>query len=506
MNTWQVDGYTHVRELGEGASGRVVLARHEASGVDVAIKYLSDELRGDLDFLSRFRAEARLLVELRDPHVARLYEYIETVSGAAIVMELVDGVSLRTLLRSEGPTGPEAALTVLKGSLLGLDEAHRQGIVHRDYKPENVIVQGDGASKLVDFGIAVRDGTSEVTAGTPPYMAPEQWTGMPAGPTTDVYAATTVFFECLTGQRPYRAPNLAALMYQHQAAPIPADEVPEAVRPLITRGLAKDPLDRPATAAAFVTELEEVASAAYGDDWEERGRRRLAELAGLLALLFPLAAQQPAGGTAVAETDLGEPTRAHAAEQTRAHAAVSRGRMRARGRKQLIASGVAGVVVIGGAAIFVLSGAARPELRASGGPASPSATASAPGSLPDVTAEPTPTPTETTEEPEPTDSATPAPQDPPAYNNPPRNRPRPSPSGSRTQRPEQPPPPPPPSSPDPEPTEEETLTPHPRPTLPQNPPRPTPDDTDPGEPGQSNTPDTSHSPTGGGSPSGHRQK
>ncbi|WP_084958954.1 serine/threonine-protein kinase [Thermoactinospora rubra] len=291
---WRVPGYTHVRELGAGASGRVMLATRDSDGAEVAVKYLSDELRADVGFVARFRHEARLLASVRSPHNARLIDYVETGEGAAIVMELIDGVSLRELLGSEGPTGPEAALTVLKGSLRGLAAAHAAGVVHRDYKPENVIVRGDGVSKLVDFGIAVRAGTGASAAGTPAYMAPEQWSGGAATPATDVYAATAVFFECLTGTRPYRAANIAALARQHHSTPPPVEQVPEPLQGLVERGLAKNPDDRPPSAEAFVTELEAVAAAAYGPDWEERGRRRLARLAGLLLVLFPGGQEPPA--------------------------------------------------------------------------------------------------------------------------------------------------------------------------------------------------------------------
>nr|BFE82665.1 hypothetical protein GCM10020093_052660 [Planobispora longispora] len=221
-SAWRVPGYTEIRELGAGAGGRVVMARHDAEGVLVAIKYLSEELRGDVSFVARFRHEARMLHTLQDRHTVRLYDYVETGQGAAIVMELVDGVSLRAILRSEGPTGPEAALLVLKGSLLGLSAAHKAGVVHRDFKPENVLVEADGMSRLVDFGIAVRSGDGDAPAGTPPYMAPEQWTGSSAGTSTDVYAATVVFFECLTGTRPFRAQSIPALARQHQAMPPPS--------------------------------------------------------------------------------------------------------------------------------------------------------------------------------------------------------------------------------------------------------------------------------------------
>lgn len=306
MNTWSVPGYTESRELGAGGCGRVVLAVHDATGVPVAVKYLSERLRADSGFVREFRAEAQLLGGLDTPYVVRLYEYVESPQGAAIVMELVDGIALRALLLREGATGPEAALAVLKGSLLGLAAAHGAGVVHRDYKPENVLVAADGSSKLVDFGIAAHRGSTPGVAGTPAYMAPEQWNGEPASPAADVYAATATFYECLTGHKPFRGENFAELALQHIGAPVPEHDTPEPVRPLIRRGLAKSPEERPANAAAFVAELETIAQAAYGPDWEERGQRKLAALAALLPLLFP-SAGGPAGTTDHATTSIGGP-------------------------------------------------------------------------------------------------------------------------------------------------------------------------------------------------------
>ncbi|MEU2269557.1 serine/threonine-protein kinase [Streptomyces olindensis] len=305
MNIWEVPGYTESLDIGAGASGRVVSAVHEETGVPVAVKYLSESLRTRPGFVRDFRAEARLLAGLESPYVAGLYEYVESPDGAAIVMELVDGVSLRALLKREGPLAPEAALVVLKGSLLGLADAHRLGVVHRDYKPENVLVARNGSSKLVDFGIAVDSGSSAGVAGTPSYMAPEQWTGAPASPAADVYAATATFFECLTGRKPYAGENLAELVLQHVDAPVPADETPEAVRDLVRRGLAKDPAERPARAEDLVTELEAAAVGAYGPDWEERGRGRLAALVALLSLLLPSYQQAPRSTADTARTVLG---------------------------------------------------------------------------------------------------------------------------------------------------------------------------------------------------------
>ncbi|KUH37933.1 MULTISPECIES: serine/threonine-protein kinase [Streptomyces] len=306
MDGWSVPGYTDVRELGSGACGRVVLAVHDATGLPVAVKYLGEGLRGDPAFVRGFRDEARLLGTLASPHVVGLYEYVEAPEGAAIVMELVDGLALRALLREYGAVGPEAALTVLKGSLLGLAAAHARGVVHRDYKPENVLVTADGASRLVDFGIATGDGAVVAVAGTPAYMAPEQWTGAPASPASDVYAATAVFHECLTGRKPFTGENIAELALMHVEAPVPVEGVPEPLRALVRRGLAKTPRERPGEAAAFVAELEAAAAAACGPGWEERGRGRLASLAALLPLLFPSAGDRAGSATDLATTSLGD--------------------------------------------------------------------------------------------------------------------------------------------------------------------------------------------------------
>src|SRR5579859_2544469 len=290
MPEWKVPGYAGLRALGSGGFGDVVLARHEESGILVAVKYLRPDLLADPGFAAMFRGEAAVLASLDDPHVVRLYEYVESPAGAAIVMELVDGVSVRDILARQGATSAEAALVVLQGSLLGLAAAHARGVVHRDYKPENVLVNGAGVSKLTDFGIAARAGDLAIAAGTLAYAPPEQFSGSPASPAGDVYAATATFYECLTGRPPFTGGTTEALLAQHRSAPVPLEAVPGALRPLLTAGLAKDPADRPADAAAFVTELRTVAAGGYGPDWEDRGRSRLAGAALLLAALWPSAA------------------------------------------------------------------------------------------------------------------------------------------------------------------------------------------------------------------------
>jgi hypothetical protein len=288
MAGWTVPGYTEVKALGSGGFGDVVLARHDASGTTVAIKYLRAELLADAGFAEMFRSEAAVLALLDDQNVVRLYEYVESPSGAAIVMELVDGASLRQILSSQGQTTAEAALVVLQGSLLGLAAAHQRGIVHRDYKPENVLVNGNGVSKLTDFGIAARAGDRPQAAGTLAYAAPEQMGGGPASPAGDVYAATATFYECLAGRPPFTGDTAERLMYQHLFEPVPLEPVPEPLRPLVQAGMAKEPERRPTDGTSFVTALRAAAVGAYGPDWEERGRSHLGEAALLLAALWPL--------------------------------------------------------------------------------------------------------------------------------------------------------------------------------------------------------------------------
>ncbi|GAA0282316.1 hypothetical protein GCM10009527_093180 [Actinomadura nitritigenes] len=355
MTQWRVSGFEEVRELGRGAQGRVALARHGGTGAPVAIKYLP----ADADPRARdaFRNEARMLGRVDDPHVARLYRLVETEDGTALIMEAVEGVSLKRVLAEHGALAPEAALLVLKGSLRGLAAAHAAGVVHRDYKPANVVVRADGLSKLIDFGIAVWTGEGD-RSGTPAYMAPEQWRGEPATPATDVYAATCVFYECVAGERPYRADDRVALMGQHANAPVPAEKVPEPLRALVLQGMAKDAAYRPPSAAHFAGELDRIAVRAYGPDWEQRGVRALAIAATALAALFPLAAAGllPGGAGAAGAGTAG----AAGAAGTSGAATGSGGLLSAVGTKAGVA--IAGAAVAGTAAVGVgVYAATRPD-------------------------------------------------------------------------------------------------------------------------------------------------
>ncbi|MFB4310649.1 serine/threonine-protein kinase [Actinomadura sp. GTD37] len=286
----RLPGFVELAELGTGAQGEVVLARHESGGGPVAIKYLAPALLGDTAARSVFRHEAQMLKRVNNPHVARLFDYLESPWGAAIILEAVPGRPLRKVLdEHEGALTAEAALATLKGSLLGLAAAHAVGVVHRDYKPGNVLVRDDGQSKLIDFGVAVLTGQGGDLAGTPRYMSPEQWAGGPATPATDLYAATCVFVECVTGKKPFGGTTLAELKSAHEQGLTSLENVPEPLRPLVRRGLAKSPSDRVSNAYEFVSELESVAVQVYGPDWERRGILALGAVAAAVVTAVPLA-------------------------------------------------------------------------------------------------------------------------------------------------------------------------------------------------------------------------
>ncbi|WP_051468215.1 serine/threonine-protein kinase [Actinomadura oligospora] len=356
MDGWRVPGYTELKVLGEGGQGRVVLARHDATGRPAAIKYLSAHNTADERHLETFRREAELLRRLRSPYVAQLFGLVEAEGGLAIVMEAVDGASLRALLTERGALPPEGALALLKGSLLGLAAAHDLGIVHRDYKPANVVVRADGLSKLIDFGVAVDAGAADLS-GTPLYMAPEQWRAEPASPATDVYAATCVFVECVTGERPFRAPSAEALRELHVSAPVPSEKVPEPLRGLVERGMAKDPWDRPPGAMAFVRELESVASEAYGTDWERRGVAALAGAAAALAALFPLTSL--GAGSAGAGAGAGSATAGGASTAGKAAGATGKILSGVSAKTTLAVTGAAVIAAGGGAAVYVATQPAK---------------------------------------------------------------------------------------------------------------------------------------------------
>jgi eukaryotic-like serine/threonine-protein kinase len=244
--------YQLERRIAVGGMGEVWEAEDVRLGRSVAVKVLRPELSGDLEFLHRFRVEARTVASLDHSGIAAVFDYGEDDGAhtAYLVMELVRGEPLSSLI-ARGPLEPEQTLRIMEQSARALQAAHERGYVHRDVKPGNILIRVDGKVKLTDFGIAKAADAVPVTRsgmvmGTAHYIAPEQASGAEAGPAGDVYSLGIVGYECLAGHRPFRAESAVAVaMMQVREPPPPLPEtVPVHVRALIDAILVKDPTRR----------------------------------------------------------------------------------------------------------------------------------------------------------------------------------------------------------------------------------------------------------------------
>jgi serine/threonine-protein kinase len=249
--------------LGHGGMGEVYRGCDEILGRPVAVKLLRPDLR-DPFAAARFRREARAAAMVRDPHVVAVYDFGHSNGEYYLVMELLEGRSVAHELALHGPLAPDRAVGIVRQAARGLAAAHRHGIVHRDIKPDNLLIDVDGSVKIADFGIAHSPGgtitpaSSGLILGTSLYLAPERALGQPATPATDVYALGCVLYQLLTGRPPFEGENPTVVLSQHvQATPSVPEEVPAPVADLIRRMLAKEPAERPTT--------DEVASWAFAD-------------------------------------------------------------------------------------------------------------------------------------------------------------------------------------------------------------------------------------------------
>lgn len=267
MSVASVSGgrYRIRRRLGEGGMASVHLAHDRELARLVAVKVLAEHVAGDLEVRTRFLREGRLAARLSHPNVVAVYDAGEEDGRPYLVMEHVDGETLADLLRRRGRLAwPEAVGLVLQ-ACAGLEHAHAAGLVHRDVKPQNLLVTRSGALKVADFGIARADGSTQLTEagtilGTAAYLAPEQATGESAGPAADVYSLGAVLYELLAGRPPFEDETLDALLLRHQAGPAapprPLErDVPPALEEVVMRALARLPEYRPPSAAALAREL-----------------------------------------------------------------------------------------------------------------------------------------------------------------------------------------------------------------------------------------------------------
>ncbi len=277
--------YRIVRKIGEGGMGVVYLAEHILLGGQIALKFLGADLSSNPQFIKRFRQEARVAYQLRHPNIVEVSDLDQDEEGNLfIAMEFVAGPSLRTVIhQAEGPLSVVRTLSIVRGIASGLGAAHARGAIHRDVKPENVLIgtdpNGTEHAKVLDFGIVgmtegvtSASGPASRTHGlllTPEYAAPEQWRGMPAAELdgrTDLYALGGIMYEMLTGRTPFKARNLEGWMFQHlQATPDPLDQLrPDLDRDyyglgaLVMKLLARERDDRPSSVIAFLASLDNV--------------------------------------------------------------------------------------------------------------------------------------------------------------------------------------------------------------------------------------------------------
>src|SRR6266511_203040 len=268
LNTLFDGRYRIVRKLGTGGMANVYLAEDEVLGRRVAIKILNDRHAGDDQFVERFRREAKNAASLSHPNIVSIYDRGEAEGPYYIAMEYLDGRSLKELIVARGPAPIHLAVDYARQILAALRFAHRHGIVHRDIKPHNVLVDGEGRLKVTDFGIA-RAGASQMTEvgsiiGTAQYLSPEQAKGAPVDQTSDLYSVGIVLYELLTGKVPFTGDSPVEIAMKHiSAMPEPPsalrDDVPADLDKIILRALAKTPEERYPSAEEMDRDLGRVA-------------------------------------------------------------------------------------------------------------------------------------------------------------------------------------------------------------------------------------------------------
>jgi serine/threonine-protein kinase len=253
--------YELEQKIGEGGMARVYRGRDTRLNRRIAVKVLHNHYASDPGFLQRFHHEAQAAANLRHPNIVDVYDVGLDGDIHYIVMEYVEGSDLKALLTRSGPLPVEQAIPIAEAVAQGLSAAHRMSLVHRDVKPQNIIVGPDGQVKITDFGIAksaLSTAMTEtgVTFGTADYISPEQARGQPATPRSDIYSLGVTLYEMLTGRLPFVGESSIAVAMQHVAEdpPLPRmlnPRIPPALEALVLRTMSKEPEERPASAQEF---------------------------------------------------------------------------------------------------------------------------------------------------------------------------------------------------------------------------------------------------------------
>jgi len=321
--------YTLRRVLGEGGMGRVYEADRQIAGITqrVAVKTLHHHLSQDAQIVARFHRECGTVAQLRHPNTIKVEDFGQTAQGDLyIAMEFVDGTSIGTELEQRGPMSPERVERILGQVCGSLAEAHKQGVIHRDLKPDNIVLMNVGDEvdfvKVLDFGIAARKDSTDaakeakltqqgMVLGTPPYMSPEQFTGKALDARSDVYSLATMAYEMLTGSLPLAATTAWEWATQHMTvAPRPfedfpvAAQIPSKMKAAILKAIAKKTDDRQANVREFFEDFStgfsrlQTASAAIEAGQPQGGAATEA------AALFSSPAISPAAAPAAHRTEL----------------------------------------------------------------------------------------------------------------------------------------------------------------------------------------------------------
>jgi len=329
-------------EVGRGGMAVVFKATEVGLGRSVALKVLPPDLGLTVRAVERFKREARLVAELDHPNIIPVYRVGQFGGILHIAMKFIEGRSLDAIIEAQGPLPVPVILYVLRGTTRALAYAHDRGIVHRDIKGANILVDRDGRVMVSDFGVALRAADVTLTVdgtviGTPPFMSPEQCGGQRAGPQSDQYSLGIVAFQMVTGRVPFQADTLAGIMQHHFFTPVPdvraaRDDVPGALVDVLHVALAKEP-------GARFTSTRDMLAAIEAVPFSEADRRESERVLRLLA----------AGGAMTKLATRALPALPDAPTQAMRLAPHARGRSLRR-RRALVAAGVAaGVALIGGA-------------------------------------------------------------------------------------------------------------------------------------------------------------
>ncbi|MEE2854918.1 MAG: protein kinase [Actinomycetota bacterium] len=309
MDNALLDGRYRVQSrIASGGTSTVYRGLDTRLDRPVAVKVMDSRYAGDAQFLTRFQREAQTVARLKDPGLVAVYDQGLDGRHPFLVMELIEGGTLRELLGERGPMPPYAVAAVLRPVLGGLAAAHRAGLVHRDVKPENVLISDDGEVKIADFGLvravaAAGITSSSVILGTAAYLSPEQVRDGDASPRSDVYSAGIMTYELLTGRTPFTGDSALSLAYQRLDSDVPApsaaiDGVPAQFDEFVGRATAREPAERYADAIEMRADLEAIAEELALPDFsvpapQNSAQHRSAALQRSRATQRPATAPQP---------------------------------------------------------------------------------------------------------------------------------------------------------------------------------------------------------------------